>query len=166
VIALLQSLEAPWYSRSWGITVLRVIVGFAFAMHGWQKVAELGIPTVQQGFEQIGVPQPALAAPLVAYLELIGGAALIVGLFTRWLALALAIDMLAAMVLVHASGGFFAPDGIELPLALFAGCAALAFGGPGAVALDALLTRPSGNPAWRVEEPLDDRTRVRRGRAA
>ena len=33
-------------SKDWGLAVLRVVVGFAFFMHGWQKVFDLGIPMV------------------------------------------------------------------------------------------------------------------------
>ena len=81
-------------------------------------------------------------SPLVAYLELLGGVALMAGLATRWIAVPLAIDMLAAMALVHWNGGFFMPDGVELVLLLFAGLVTLALGGPGALALDHVLVRP------------------------
>lgn len=144
--ALLRSLESSESTRAWGFTVLRVVIGFAFFMHGWQKVFEFGISGVEQGFGQMGVPLASLTAPLVAFLELLGGAALIVGLGTRWFAVPLAIDMLAAMALVHWSGGFFAPNGVELVLLLFAGLVALAFGGPGALALDHFLAK--GGWAW------------------
>ena len=134
--ALLGSLQSSHFARQWAITVLRVMVGITFFLHGWQKVVDIGIPNVEQGFVQMGVPEAALTAPLVAYLELIGGAALIIGFATRLIAIPLAINMLVAMALVHWKNGFFAPDGVELPLVLFAGLIGLVLGGPGALAVD------------------------------
>ena len=37
-------------------TVLRVIAGFLFAAHGWQKFSEFTIPGTQAAFTQMGVP--------------------------------------------------------------------------------------------------------------
>ena len=97
---------APLHA-DWGLAVLRVIVGFSFLMHGWQKVFQYGIAGTTAGFTQMGVPLPALTAPLVSILELVGGALLLIGLATRLVALLLAIDMLVATLLVHLPGGFF-----------------------------------------------------------
>ena len=162
---LLRSLEASPSARSWGITVLRVIVGLTFLLHGWQKVVEFGVPGIQQGFDQMGIPLASVSAPLVAYLELFGGAALIVGLATRWIAIPLAVSMLVAMALVHWGGGFFAPAGVELTLLLFAGWAALALGGPGALALDQVLAR-SGPARAHYHDWATDELDQRRKRAA
>jgi putative oxidoreductase len=140
--ALTDTLQASEGSRRWGITLVRLITGFAFFMHGFQKVFEMGVGTVQEGFAQMGIPMAQLTAPLVAYLELFGGAALIFGLFTRWISIPLAINMLGAMAFVHWPSGFFAPQGIELPLMFFAALGTLVLGGPGAIALDNLLARP------------------------
>ena len=123
----------------WGLTVLRVVVGITLLMHGWQKLFEMGIPGVTGFFGQIGIPAPALAATVVTLLEVAGGAALIVGLLTRWLAVPLAVQMLVATLLVHLPNGFFAPRGIELTLLLLGGLVALALTGPGAFAVDQFL---------------------------
>ena len=138
-----ESMSRRW---DWGLAVLRVVVGITLLMHGWQKLFEMGIPGVAGFFGQLGIPVPALAATLVSFLELAGGAALIVGLFTRWLAIPLALDMLVATLLVHLPNGFFAPMGIELTLVLLGALVALALAGPGAFAVDRLLAagRPSG----------------------
>jgi putative oxidoreductase len=139
--AFLRLDEPSPHQKDWGIAVLRVVVGFAFLMHGWQKIFEYGLAGVTSTFGQMGVPLPELTAPLVAILELVGGAALLLGLGARWLAALLAIDMLAAILLVHLPGGFFAPAGVELPFLLLGGTVALALGGPGAFALDRLASR-------------------------
>src|SRR5690349_15078989 len=134
--AFLRLAEPSPAMNDWGIAVLRVVVGFTFLMHGWQKVFEMGFAGVGQMFGMMGAPLPELTGPLIAVLELIGGAALLLGLGTRWVAALLALDMLAAILIAHLPFGFFAPMGFELPLVLLGGAAALALTGPGALALD------------------------------
>ena len=140
--------ESSVRRREWGLAVLRVIVGFAFLMHGWQKLFEMGIPGVTGFFGQIGVPAPAMAAPLVSFVELVGGALLLVGLFTRWAAIPLAIDVVVATLLVHLPNGFFGPMGFELTLVLFGATLALALAGPGAFALDHVVARGPSGPSF------------------
>src|SRR6478752_7140703 len=86
-------------------TILRVIAGFLFAAHGWQKFNEFTIAGTQAAFSQMGVPAAQAVAPVVATLELVGGVALILGVLTRVFAALLAVDMLGALFLVHASAG-------------------------------------------------------------
>ena len=122
-----------------GLATLRVALAVVFFAHGAQKVFQYGIPGVTQGFTQMGVPLPGITAPLVAGLELVGGLLLLVGLLTRPIALLLAIDMLAAMLLVHLKNGFFLPNGVEFTLILFAASLALVMTGAGALSLDAVI---------------------------
>jgi uncharacterized membrane protein YphA (DoxX/SURF4 family) len=65
------------------LTVLRVIVGFIFAAHGWQKFTEFTIAGTQAAFGKMGVPAADIVAPIVATIELVGGIALIAGVLTR-----------------------------------------------------------------------------------
>ncbi len=132
--------------QEWGIAILRVAVGFTFFMHCWQKLFAMGIPGVAGFFGQLGIPAPMAAATLISILELVGGAALVAGLVTRWLAVPLALDVLVAMLLVHLPAGFFAPNGVELVFVLLGGSLALALAGPGAFALDHLFGRPRTSP--------------------
>lgn len=121
----------------WGILLLRVVVGFAFFMHGQQKLFEMGIGGVTGFFDSLGVPAAGLFAVIVSLVETIGGLALILGVLTRVAGVLLAIDMLVAMFVVHAPNGFFAgANGVELVLVLGASATALALTGPGALALD------------------------------
>ncbi|WP_427172992.1 DoxX family protein [Arthrobacter sp. 92] len=122
------------------LTVLRVIAGFLFAAHGWQKFNEFTIAGTQAAFTKMGVPGAEIAAPVVATLELAGGIALILGVLTRVFAALLALDMLGALVLVHAPAGVFAATGgYELVLILAAGALAIALTGGGNVAVDRAL---------------------------
>ena len=121
-----------------GLALLRLVVGIIFIAHGAQKIFVYGLPAVIGSFGQMGIPVPALTAPLVAWLELVGGAALAAGLFTPFFGVALAIEMVGAILLVHLKGGFFLPNGIEHALAMFGAAAALALTGPGSLSLDRL----------------------------
>ena len=119
------------------VTILRVILGFLFAAHGWQKFNEWTIAGTQASFTKMGVPAAEIAAPAVAVLELGGGIALILGVLTRVVALLLALDMLGALFLVHASAGVFAATGgYELVLLLAAAALALALIGAGRISVD------------------------------
>ncbi|POH57367.1 DoxX family protein [Arthrobacter glacialis] len=121
-------------------TVLRIVVGFLFAAHGWQKYNEFTIAGTQGAFAQMGVPAADVVAPIIATLELVGGIALILGLATRPVAALLTLNMLGAIVLVHASAGVFVEaGGFELVLLLGASALALALVGPGKFSLDNVL---------------------------
>lgn len=133
------------------LALVRIATAVIFIAHGWQKVFGFGIAGVTQGFTQMGIPLPAIAAPLVAYLELVGGALLLVGLLTRPIALLLAFDMLGAMFLAHWKNGFFLPNGYEFTFILLATSLALVVAGAGAYSLDAVIAnrrKPTvGEPA-------------------
>lgn len=122
------------------ITVLRIILGFLFTAHGWQKFNEWTVAGTQAAFAQMGVPAAQISAPLVAGLELAGGIALILGVLTRIVAALLALNMLGALFLVHAPAGVFADKGgYELVLLLAAAALALALTGAGRVSVDRAL---------------------------
>lgn len=130
--------------QSWGIAVLRIVVGVVFLAHGAQKLFVYGFPGVAAGFGQMGIPFPYPSAVLVTVVEFFGGLALIAGLFTRLAAVPLAITMLVALFTAHLSGGFFLPKGFEYVLVLLAANVALVLTGSGAFALDnALAARSS-----------------------
>ena len=123
------------------LALLRVVVGVIFAAHGAQKLFVYGFAGVTGAFTQMGVPLPGITGPLVALVEFFGGLALIVGLLTRLAGLGLAVVMLGAIFMVHLASGFFAPQGIEFALALFAAAAALAIAGPGRFSADDAVAR-------------------------
>jgi putative oxidoreductase len=79
----------------------RIGLSLIFIISGWGKIA--GYAGTQQYMEAMGVPGALL--PLVIALELGGGLAILMGVFTRWIALALAAFSLASAALFHANFG-------------------------------------------------------------
>jgi putative oxidoreductase len=132
--------------QAWGVTILRVVVGVVFFVHGAQKLFVLGIPGVAAFLGSLGVPVPTLSAIVVSCVEFLGGLVLILGLFTRWVAAPLAIDMVVALLTAHLWGGFFVPNGIEFVLTLLAACLALVCLGSGPLSFDAILARSRRSP--------------------
>lgn len=96
----------------------------------------------------MGVPLPEIAGPVVAFVELIGGILLILGLLTRPVAILLAIDMIVALVAVHLPAGLWVGDGgYEFVAVLGAAALALALTGAGRFSLDGAFLRGRA-PAW------------------
>lgn len=133
---------------SLGLLVLRVVVGAIFAAHGAQKIFEFTLPGTIESFTAIGVPLPAIAGPAVAFIEFGGGILLALGFFTRVVGILLAVDMLAALVLVHLSAGLWVGNGgYEFVAVLGVVALALALIGAGRFSLDRALLR-GRVPAW------------------
>lgn len=127
--------------QGWGVAVLRVVVGIVFLVHGGQKLFIWGFGNVAGFLGQVGIPAPMLAAVVVTLVELLGGLALLLGLFTRWAAIPLAIHMAVAILAVHLPAGFFLPNGYEFALTLLAANVALVLLGSGEASVDRLLTK-------------------------
>lgn len=123
------------------LTIIRLVVGAIFVAHGGQKLFVYGLDGVAGGFAQMGVPFASFMGPFIGFVEFFGGIALILGLLTRFASLGLFSTMIGAMVLVHLPNGFFAPNGVEFPLALAGAALALAITGAGAYSIDAVIGR-------------------------
>ena len=126
----------PGVRPDWGITVVRIMTGFLFAVHGYQKFAR-GLGEMSAYFTKISIPFSGLMAPFIASLELIGGILLILGLFTRVVGALFAVEMLVTTVWVKLAlgAGWNASD---LDRMLLVACTLFVLAGPGAAALDRL----------------------------
>lgn len=126
--------------RDIALLVARIALGVVFIAHGWQKLAEYGLAGTAASFGEMGVPLPTVSAWVAAIIEVVGGAALVLGLAVPVAGVLLALDMLGAFLLVHAGNGVFVTEnGFELVLALGAGAVVLAGLGGGRFALDHLI---------------------------
>lgn len=116
--------------------IVRVTVGLMLIPHGWAKLTAMGASGVAAYFARLGL-EPALPlAYLVMALETIGAIMIVIGLFTRPIALLLVIEFIVLTVVVHVPRGYgMAVNGIEFPLmwGLMLLAIALRGGGPWSV---------------------------------
>lgn len=130
----------------WSAFLLRCSTGVLFLAHGtYLKLFVFGMDGTVGFFQSLGFP--AALAYFVVAAETLGGLALILGLFTRWVSLGL-IPVLAGAAMVHLGNGwlFSAPDGgWEYPVFWIVVMLVLAVLGDGRYSLSRLLTtRSSG----------------------
>jgi len=124
------------------LLIVRLYWGWQFFETGRGKA--MNIPRVTDYFTSLGIPAPALNAYFIAWLELIGGILLIVGLSSRLISFPLVIDMIVAYFVGdrEALGAFFSDPGKfygATPYTfLFASLLILVFG-PGKISLDSLI---------------------------
>lgn len=124
------------------LLISRVALGVILVAHGWQKLTEWTLAGTAAAFADMGIPAPAAAATFATGVEVIGGIALIIGVLTPVVAVLNMINLLGALLLVHAGNGIFVADnGFELVLALFAGLTTIAILGAGKFSTDGLLGR-------------------------
>lgn len=118
----------------------RILLGVILIAHGWDKFQITGLEGVSGYFDSLGIPAAAVAAPAVALIEIIGGALLILGLFTPIVSIIITVVMVGAALFAHLSNGIFVTNGgWELVGAIAAGTLALAALGAGRYSMDALL---------------------------
>jgi putative oxidoreductase len=135
---------------SWVLTLARTILGIIFFAHGSQKVfGWFGGPGLRQTLRTLteGLGLPTIFALAAVGAEFVGGAALILGLLARISALVIAVNMLAAIFMVHGKYGLFLNwfgdrkgHGIEYHLLAIALAIVIIAKGAGAFSLDRLLS--------------------------
>jgi putative oxidoreductase len=128
--------------RSPFLLAVRLYWGWQFAQAGWGKLGN--IEKVIHFFTNLGIPFPLINAWFVSSLEFAGGILLILGLGSRLISLALAIDMIVAYLAADREALiqiFSDPDKFmaAAPFTfLFASLITLIFG-PGRFSLDAMI---------------------------
>ena len=131
-------ISGEWAAKHSDIALLflRVSTGLVFFMHGWQKW-EGGVAGVTAFLTSLQFPMPAMFAVLLIAAEVIGGAALVLGAFTRLAAKFTIVVAAVALLTVHVSKGFFISNGgYEFILLLLAASIMILVVGPGTWSLD------------------------------
>jgi putative oxidoreductase len=115
--------------------IVRVVLGLIMIMHGWPKWTR-GAEVIGNAFAtNYGLPRSF--AYLAIFFEVVGGAALSLGLFTRFFASALAIELLIAMFAAHWAKGFsVGGGGYEYVMFLGIVCFFIAIRGGGVYSVD------------------------------
>ena len=123
------------------VLVLRLFVGFAFMMHGSQKLLGAfggsGVAGFAGMLTKLGVEPANILAWVVSITEFVGGVCVFFGFLTRFWAAGLVIDMAVAVAKVHLPNGFFAAKGgMELPLSFGVMALVILLTGPGSLSVD------------------------------
>jgi putative oxidoreductase len=119
-------------------TLVRVVVGIMFLMHVQGKFHAGPAAVAANVMGKNGLEPAIFFAYAAMALELIGGACLIIGLFTRFFAAALAIEMGIALLFVHLPKGYAAGGGgYEYVLLIGVILLAIAMRGGGPYSVDA-----------------------------
>jgi len=89
----------------YGALPLRAIGGIGFLQHGYSKLSK-GPEAFASILNSLHVPLPHLAAYLTIGVELLAGAALLLGAFVLWVSFPAIVVLLTAMFTVHLPYGF------------------------------------------------------------
>jgi putative oxidoreductase len=129
---------------------LRSIVGYGFVAHGVAKWSK-GPDAFATILLATGVPFPHFMAWLTIAVEILGGAAMLLGAFVAWVSLPMMLLLAVAIVTVHFPYGFssirllsiahgraqFGPPGYECDLLYIACIFTLVLSGPSPWSVDA-----------------------------
>jgi putative oxidoreductase len=115
------------------LLLLRVALAAVMLVHGLPKVT--GFSGTAEGFAHMGIPLPTLAAAFAALAEVLGSILILLGIAVDIAGLAIAIDMLGAIVFAKLKNGFTGQDNYQFEFILLAVALALALAGPGRYAV-------------------------------
>jgi putative oxidoreductase len=136
---------------------LRLMLGFGFLYHGLPKLGQ-GHPGFVLMLGAIGIPAPDIMAWVVGILEVVGGLALWVGVFTTIVSGVLILELLVALFKVHLASGFnfvnitdpagpiFGMPGYEPVLLYMAMLLALILGGAGRYSVEGMRRAKMAGP--------------------
>ncbi len=137
---------------------LRITIGFGFMAHGYAKLGR-GPETFAKLLTILHVPFPTFTAWLTTFVEILGGFALFIGVFTTVAVIPMMITMLVAMFTIHIHYGFsavktigltptgplFGPPGYEINLLYIGGLVSLILTGAGKFSIDAWFAKNKTN---------------------
>jgi putative oxidoreductase len=135
--------------RRYAALPLRAIAGGGFMQHGWAKLVK-GSDAFAAILQALHVPFPHLSAYLTISVELLAGAAFLLGALIAWASVPAVVVLLTAMFTAHLPYGFssikikaivdgraqFGPPGYECDLLYIACIMALVLLGPSPWSLD------------------------------
>lgn len=128
-----------------GYVLIRFGFGAILVVHGYVKLFHGLAPIVgEKLLGPMGFPAPMAWAYFLGILEFFGGALLAIGLFTRPIALMLAVEMVIVTFAVHFAHGFFFSSqggGYEYPLLLLILSVGFLLGGSGRCSIDRAMGR-------------------------
>ena len=128
----------------YGALILRVSMGLLFLAHGALKIFVFTLAGTAQYFASLGLP--AWLGYAIIALEIFGGLALVLGIYARAVAIVFAVELLAAVVIVHAANGWLFTNqggGWEYPAFWAVALVALALLGDGAHAMRPTVPGPA-----------------------
>jgi putative oxidoreductase len=127
-------------------TLARIALGVVFVGTGWGKLHNL--EKITGFFTELGIPAPGFNAVLVASSELVCGALIVVGLFTRLASIPLVVVMLVAIFTAKRADIGGVSDLLGFVETLYVVLLSwLAIEGPGPLSIDRLLVRALGRDA-------------------
>ena len=137
-------------ARDEAILVSRILLVVLFAVSGWGKLTSFGGTVAYMA--QIGVPVPSVAAFVATAVELLGAIAIAVGVWTRPVALLLALFTLGTALIGHpfwtmeGAGRYANAISFYKNVSIIAAFLLLYVTGPGKYSVDARLGSPAASP--------------------
>lgn len=140
-------LSYPEWLLNFALLVVRVALGICIIVHGtgklgWHKTNPGGVKAFAGWLASMGMPYPRLNAWAATLTEFLGGILFTLGFATRFVAFALTINMLVAVIKGHKGGGYLIlndPPGAEYAINLTILFGMFVLLGPGPLSLDYLL---------------------------
>jgi putative oxidoreductase len=144
---------------------LRAILGFGFLYHGLPKLGD-GHAGFVVMLASLGIPAPEIMAWVVGVVEVVGGLALLAGMYLNPVSAVLGVELLVALYKVNFTQGFdfvnlvdpagpqFGMPGYEPVLLYIAGLVSLVLSGPGKYTLADVLNRRGRMEVPHHREPV------------
>jgi putative oxidoreductase len=146
--------QADEFSERWAptaVAALRIITALLFLEHG--TATTLGFPTIPTAY-----PPAWSIASVTGWVEIIGGVLLLIGAFTRWVSVLLAVEMLVVYIYVYAGQSPYPlVNQGETPVLFFFIFVMLAVVGAGEFSVDKIRAR-NYDPVQGYEAPGGERT--------